>query len=55
MEDEEISEAEEGAVEEAREWLKHNSGIPLEQLAAEWGFTIDDITNNRDDSKVGLG
>ncbi len=39
LEDEEISEEEELAVAEAREWLKHNKPIPHEQVLAELGLT----------------
>jgi len=48
MEDEEISEEEEQAVAEAREWLKHNPGIPFEQVVAELGLTMEEVTNYRD-------
>jgi hypothetical protein len=43
IEDEPISEEEEGAVAEAREWLKHNQPIPHEELLAEFGLTMDDF------------
>jgi|KBSMisStandDraft_5_1062788.scaffolds.fasta_scaffold721055_2 hypothetical protein len=43
IEDEEISEEEERAVAEAREWLKHNKPIPHEQVLAELGLTMDDF------------
>lgn len=41
-EDEEISEEEEQAVAEAREWLKHNKPIPHEEVLAEVGLTSAD-------------
>ena len=44
-EDEEISEEEERAVAEAREWLKHNKAIPMEQVLAELGFTMEEVMN----------
>ena len=47
-EDEEISEEEEKAVAEAREWLKHNPGIPFEQVVAELGFTMEEVINYQD-------
>jgi hypothetical protein len=42
FEDEEISEEEERAVAEAREWLKHNKPIPLEDVLADFGLTMAD-------------
>ncbi len=50
IEDEEISEEEELAVAEAREWLKHNPGIPFEQVVAELGFTMEEVQNYQDPS-----
>ena len=43
VEDEEISEEEERAVAESREWLKHNKPIPHEEVLAEFGLTIEDF------------
>ncbi|MDQ6707555.1 MAG: hypothetical protein M3Z85_16450 [Acidobacteriota bacterium] len=48
LEDEEIGEEEERAVAEAREWLKHNPGIPFEQVVAELGLTMEEVKNYRD-------
>jgi hypothetical protein len=42
LEDEEIREEEECAVAEAREWLKHNKPIPLENVLSEFGLTMAD-------------
>jgi len=39
LEDEEISEDEERAVAEAREWLKHNKAMPHEEVLAELGLS----------------
>ena len=47
-EDEEISEEEELAAAEAREWLQHHPGIPLEQAIAGLGFTMEEVKNYRD-------
>ena len=47
-EDEEIGAEEERAVAEAREWLKHNPGIPFEQVVAELGFTMEEVKNYQD-------
>ena len=46
--DEPISEEEERAVAESREWFKHNEGIPFEQVVAELGFTIEQVKNYQD-------
>ncbi len=43
LEDEEISEEEERAVAESREWLKHNKPIPMEQVLAEFGLSMEDF------------
>ena len=43
VEDEEISEEEERAVDEAKEWLRHNKPIPHEEVLAEFGLTIEDF------------
>jgi hypothetical protein len=42
-EDEEISEEEERAVAEAREWLKHNKPIPHEEVLADLGLSPADF------------
>jgi len=46
--DEPISEEEERAVAESREWFKHNPGIPFEQVVAELGFTMEEVKNYRE-------
>jgi hypothetical protein len=43
IEDEEISDDEERAIAEAREWLKHNKPIPHEEVLAEFGLTLEDF------------
>lgn len=48
IDDEPVTEEEERAVAEAREWLKHNPGIPFEQAVAELGFTMEEVKNYRD-------
>jgi ethanolamine utilization microcompartment shell protein EutL len=48
--DEPVTEEEERTVAEAREWLKHNPGIPFEQVVAELGLTMEEIRNYRDPS-----
>jgi hypothetical protein len=41
--DEPVTAEEDAAVEESREWLKHNKGIPHEQVLAELGITPEEI------------
>ena len=48
IDDEPITEEEERAVKESREWLKHNPGIPFEQVVAELGFTMEEVKNYQD-------
>jgi glutamine synthetase len=46
--DEPGTEDEEKSLAEAREWLKHNKGIPHEQVLAELGLTQEEIDNYQD-------
>jgi hypothetical protein len=48
VDDEPISAAGEKALEESREWFKHNKGIPHEQVMAELGITQEDIDRFRE-------
>ena len=48
IDDEPVTEEEEKAVAESREWLKHNKGIPHEQVLAEMGITQEEIDNYRE-------
>ncbi len=48
VDDEPVTEEEERAVAEAREWLKQNAGIPFEQVVAELGFIMEEIKNCQD-------
>jgi hypothetical protein len=48
IDDEPVTEEEEKALAEAREWLKHNKGIPHEQVLAELGITQEEIDNYQD-------
>jgi hypothetical protein len=43
IEDEEISEEEEHAVAESKEWLKTHEPIPNEEVLAEFGLTVEDF------------
>jgi len=48
VDDEPVTEEEERAVAEAREWLKHNPGIPFEQVVSDLGFTMEEVKNYQD-------
>lgn len=48
IDDEPLTEEEERAVKESREWFKHNPGIPFEQVVAELGFTMEEVKNYQD-------
>jgi len=43
LEDEEISEEEELAAAESKEWLKHNAPIPMSEVLADFGLTVEDF------------
>jgi len=45
IDDEPITPEEEKALEQSREWLKHNKGIPHEQVLAELGISQEQIDN----------
>jgi hypothetical protein len=45
VDDEPVTEEEEQALAEAREWLKHNKPIPHEQVLAELGLTMEEVQN----------
>jgi hypothetical protein len=48
FEDEEISEEEECSVAASKEWLKHNKGIPFEDVVSEMGFTMEQVLNHKE-------
>jgi len=50
IDDEPVTEQQERDIAEAREWFKHNPGIPFEQVVAELGFTMEEVKNYRDPS-----
>jgi len=50
IDDEPITPEEEKAIAEAREWLKHNQGIPHEQVLAELGITQEEIERFKEPS-----
>ena len=45
IDDEPVTAEEEKALDESREWFKHNKGIPHEQVLAEMGITQEEIDN----------
>ena len=45
IDDEPVTEEEERALTESREWFKHNKGIPHEEVLAEMGITQEEIDN----------
>jgi hypothetical protein len=45
IDDEPVTAEDEKALSEAREWLKHNKGIPHDQVLAELGITQEEINN----------
>ena len=48
VDDEPLTPEEEKALGEAREWSKHNKGIPHEQVLAELGITQEEINHFRE-------
>lgn len=50
IDDEPVTEEDIRDIEASREWFKHNEGIPFEQVVAELGFTMEEVTNHQDRS-----
>jgi hypothetical protein len=50
IDDEPVTEEERREIEASEEWFKHNEGIPFEQVVAELGFTMEEVTNYKDPS-----
>ena len=50
IDDEPVTDDERRDIEAAREWFKHNQGTPFEQVVAELGFTMEEVTNYKDPS-----
>jgi hypothetical protein len=48
VDEEQLSAEDEKALDEAEEWLKHNEGIPHEQVLAELGITKKEIDRFRE-------
>jgi hypothetical protein len=53
VDDEPLTAEEEKAIAESREWLKHNPGIPHEQVLAELGITQEEIRRFKEPIKLG--
>jgi hypothetical protein len=48
IDDEPLTAEEEKALDESSEWLKHNKGIPHEQVLAELGITREEVDNYKE-------
>lgn len=48
LDDEPLTSEDTRALDESREWLKHNAGIPHEQVLAELGITQEEIDDYQD-------
>ncbi len=48
VDDEPLTAEEKRALDEAREWVKHNQPVPHEQALAELGLTPEEIDNCKD-------
>ena len=48
IDDEPLTAEEEKALDEASDWLKHNKGIPHEQVLADLGITQEEIDNYKE-------
>jgi len=48
VDEEPLTPEEEKALDQSREWLKHNRGIPHEQVLAELGITQEEIEHFKD-------
>jgi hypothetical protein len=47
IDDEPVNEEEERAVAASKEWFKNNRGIPMEEVAAELGLTMEQILGHQ--------
>jgi hypothetical protein len=48
IDDEPVSEEEERAVGASKEWFKHNSGVPFEEVVADLGFTMEQVRGDKE-------
>ena len=53
VDDESVTEEEARAIEASEEWLRHNIGIPHEEVLAEFGLKPEDFPLKRDGSNLG--
>lgn len=53
VDDEPVTPEEEKAIAESREWLKHNQGIPHEEVLAELGITQEEIAQFKERQRSG--
>jgi hypothetical protein len=47
LDDEPVIEEEERAVAASKEWFKNNQGIPIEEVAAELGLTMEQVRGHQ--------
>lgn len=47
IDDEPVTEEEERAVAASKKWFKNNRGIPMEEVTAELGFTMEQIRGHQ--------
>jgi len=47
LDDEPVSDVEERAVAASKEWLRNNKGIPLEDVVAELGLSMEEISGHK--------
>ncbi|MEO8097557.1 MAG: hypothetical protein ABI811_07625 [Acidobacteriota bacterium] len=50
IDDEPVTDDDRQSIEASREWFKHNKGSSIEEVAAELGFTMEEVTNYKDPS-----
>ena len=50
IDDEPVTEEDRHDIEASREWFQHNQGTPFEQVVAELGLTMEEVTNYKDPS-----
>jgi len=43
IDDEPVTEEEQQALVEAKQWLRHHPGIPFEEVLADFGLTLEDL------------
>lgn len=48
IDDEPVTAEERHDIEASREWFKHNKGVPFEQVVAELGLTMEEVTSYKE-------